>query len=109
MAKKSPDKDAVESNPFEAFQPAQFGSMVGMTQAWVDTMGAMNTEVMSFVAARLHEDIQTQQAMMQAKDLKEMQHIQADFFQKAVEQYQEETGKLVEMGSAILTPDKEKT
>lgn len=109
MARKPPDKSADNSNPFEALQPAQFGSMVGMTQAWVDAMGAMNAEVMSFVAARLGEDVQTQQAMMQAKDLQDMQHIQAQFFQKAIEQYQAETGKLVEMGSAFFTPKPDET
>jgi hypothetical protein len=109
MARKPPNKSAEQSNPFDAFQPAQFGSMVGMTQAWIDAMGALNAEVMTFVAARLSEDVHTQHAMMQAKDLKDIQHIQAEFFQKAIDQYQAETGKLVEMGSSILAAKTDET
>jgi len=33
-----------------------------------------------------------------------LQHVQAQFFQKAIDQYQAETGKLVEMTNKAFTP-----
>ena len=69
--------------------------------AWMDAMTKLTTAVTSFMAERVKEDIQTQQALLQCKSLTEVQHVQAEFVQKAVAQYQAETGKLIEVTTQL--------
>lgn len=68
-----------------------------MNTAWIETMTAMGTELASFVAERFKEDIELQQALLRCKSLADVPHVQAAFLQKALDQYQVETGKLIEM------------
>ena len=96
--KSKPEKTQTSEtagNPFAKLQEAGFGSLAGMGSAWMETMSGMGAEVMNFMAERLKEDVKTQQEILQCKNLGELQHIQAKFAQKAITQYQEETGKLV--------------
>lgn len=80
-------------------QEAGFGNMVGMSSAWIETMGDMGAEVAGFIADRIREDVKTQHEMLHCKNIAELQTIQTEFVQKALDQYQTETGKLVEMGT----------
>lgn len=68
---------------------------------WFENIADLGTEITSFVAERIKEDVQTQHAMLHCKSLSEIQHVQAEFLQKAFEQYQAETGKLIEMSSEL--------
>ncbi|MEO0914420.1 MAG: phasin family protein [Pseudomonadota bacterium] len=86
----------------EAFQKLGFGPMNPMGTAWIETMGEMGSELVSFVADRVKEDVKTQQEVLHCKDIAELQRIQTEFFQKAFEQYTAETGKIVEIGSHLL-------
>lgn len=71
------------------------------SQVWIDNMTRISSEIASFMAERISEDIQTQQALMQCRTLSDVQHVQAAFLQKAMAQYQAETGKLIEMTSQL--------
>ncbi|WP_322892807.1 MULTISPECIES: phasin family protein [unclassified Yoonia] len=71
------------------------------SKIWMDNMARMTGEIATFVTARIKEDVQTRQALMQCKTLSEVQHVQAAFMQKAVAQYQAETGKLIEMTTKL--------
>jgi hypothetical protein len=62
----------------------------------------MSAEVAQFVTERIKEDVKTQHEMLQCKKIGELQHIQVQFMQKAMDQYHAETGKLVEMGTNFL-------
>jgi hypothetical protein len=88
-------------------QEAGFGKMVGMSVAWMETLSNMSAEMIGFAADRIKEDVKTQHDILQCKNVAELQHVQAQFMQKAMDQYQEETGKLVEMSSKVLTPNEE--
>lgn len=79
-------------------------SMEGAGAVWLKTMSSMGSEVMSFTTNRLHEDIKTRHDLLQAKGISEIQEIQAQFFQKAMEDYSAQTAKLLGMGKS-LTPD----
>lgn len=105
--KRSIRKDA-STNALAELQQAGFGNLMVMGTAWMEAVGGMGAEVSSFVANRIQEDVKTQQKMLQCKDMSELQQIQAEFFQKAVDQYQAETGKLVELGAAAFAAGNKK-
>lgn len=83
-------------------QSAGFGSAAQFGTEWVEAMSDLGSEVLSFVSDRVKEDVNTQHALLHAKDIGEVQNIQAEFLQKAVDQYTSETGKLVEMSKELL-------
>lgn len=103
MANKTEKQSATANEaPLAAltqFQESGFGNMVGMSRAWMETFSEMGAEVAGFVADRIKEDVKTQHEMMHCKNVSELQHIQAEFIQRTLDQYQAETGKLVEMGT----------
>ena len=108
MTKKSEtDTQAPTDAPMAAvtqLQEAGFANMMGMGTAWLETIGEMSAEVVSFVADRIKEDVKTQHEILNCKNVSELQHVQAQFFQKALDQYQAETGKLVEMTNKAFSP-----
>ena len=91
-------------NILSQLQNAGFGSMMGMNTAWMEALSDMSAEVAGFVAERIKEDTKTQHEIMQCKNATDLQHVQAQFVQKAMDQYHEETGKLVEMGTKAFMP-----
>lgn len=102
---KSETEMSLDPNVFgmmKDLQSAGFGSMTMMGTAWVEAMSDLGSEVLSFVADRVKEDVQTQHEVLHAKDVNELQHIQAKFIQKAVDQYKDETGKIVTLSQSAL-------
>lgn len=114
MAKKSQTSSSTSeapSNPSDQFahlQEAGLGNLMEMSTAWVEAISDMNAEVAGFVAERIKEDVKTQQEILQCSDVADLQHIQAQFIQKAMDQYQSETGKLVEMSTQAFAQKSEK-
>ncbi len=90
-------------DPITDIQQEGLSNMLGLSQAWMEMMSDMGAEVMNFVAERVKEDVKTQHQVLHCKDVKELQHIQYQFIQTAIDQYQAETGKLVEMGSGMMS------
>jgi len=111
MAKKETSRGPEGSdNPFAPLlqlQEAGLGNIMGANAAWLESIGDMGAEVASFMAERIKEDVKTQHAIMHCKDVAEVQNIQTSFMRKAVEQYQAETGKLVQMGMTAFKTDDE--
>lgn len=104
----TPKKDDAPLAAIAQLQGAGFGNMVWLGTAWFETIGDLSAEVLSFVADRVKEDVKVQHQIMHCKNPSELQHVQSQFLQKAIEQYQAETGKLVEMGSKVFTPPSDK-
>ncbi|WP_299692155.1 phasin family protein [uncultured Tateyamaria sp.] len=109
MAGKSPSDDtkSTPDAPLSAItqlQEAGLGSMVGMGTAWLEAVSDMSAEVAHFIAERIKEDVKTQHEILHCKNVADLQSIQAEFIQTAVDQYQAETGKLVEMGTKAFAP-----
>jgi hypothetical protein len=107
MAEKSKTtSESYADNPAIAairdMQGAGFASASTMGSAWLEAMSDLGSEVLSFVADRVKEDVKTQHQVLHAKSLAEVQHIQAEFVQKAVDQYSAETGKIVELGKVAM-------
>lgn len=102
MSERSkPSTQNSPSNPVEHLQNAGLGDVMGMGEIWMETFSEMGAEVVSFVAERIKEDVKTQQDLLSCKTVEDMAHVQAQFVQKAVDQYQEETGKLVEISRQL--------
>lgn len=97
-----PDPANAAISAMSELQKTGFGSLAWMGTAWLENLSDVGAEVMEFVAERVREDVKTQHELLHAKDVAEMQHIQAQFMQKAVDQYAAESGKLVEMSSELL-------
>lgn len=112
MATKS--KSGTEETPtamteaLSKLQQAGFTNMMGMGTAWTEAVSDLGAEVVSFVAERIKEDVKAQQEILHCKSVAELQNIQARFFQKALDQYQDETGKLFKMGASVFAADTEK-
>lgn len=102
-AKRSAQATGAEAASDAAtLQAYGFTATAGMGTAWVELLSDMGSEVLSFVADRVKEDVKTQHRMLHCKDMSELQQIQADFVHTAIEQYREETGRLVEMSQDFL-------
>lgn len=104
MANKSTSEDKTPTteaplNTIAQLQEAGLGNMMGMGTAWIEAVSEMSAEVAQFVAERIKEDVKTQHEILHCKNVADLQHIQAQFLQKAADQYQAETGKLVQMGT----------
>lgn len=93
-----PMPDAID--PLLAFKP--LAPAVWMGTAWFESMAELGNEITSFVAERIKEDVQTQRALLHCKTVPEVQHLQAKFLQKAFDQYQTETGKLIEITGKMV-------
>ena len=113
MADKSPTQDKTSTSadaPFNAItqlQEAGLGSMMGIGTAWVEAISDMNAEVAQFVAERIKDDVKTQHQILHCQNVADLQHIQAQFIKRAMDQYQAETGKLVEMGTNAFATKKD--
>lgn len=59
----------------------------------------MGAEMLDFYTTRVKEDVELQHKLLHCRDLKEMQQVQGEFLQHAIDRYTEETGKLIEMGA----------
>ncbi|MWD27368.1 phasin family protein [Aquicoccus sp. SCR17] len=67
---------------------------------WLD----IGSELQDFIAERIREDVKTQHRILHCHTPAALQHIQAEFLQKALDDYAAETGKLVELGNRLMTP-----
>jgi hypothetical protein len=59
------------------------------------------------VSDRVAKDVDFQQRMLQAKSPQDVQKIQTEFLQAAVEDYTRETGKMVELSRKVFAPDED--
>jgi hypothetical protein len=66
------------------------------------TLQALGKEWTQFVGARLHEDSQLLQALGECRELPSMQRAYAQFFEKALSQYEEETQRLMRIAQGAV-------
>jgi DNA-binding transcriptional regulator GbsR (MarR family) len=87
------------SSLIEAMQGTNTNMTAGFGPEWFEAMSNVGHEMLTFMSERIKQDIQTQQELLQAKGIAEIQQIQAEFLKKAQEDYATEMAKLVEMGT----------
>lgn len=106
-AKKLDTTSSLEpERPFQLLTDAQtagLGSLSWLGAKWLENLGDVGAEWLSFVAARVREDVKTQHELLHAKTIGEVQHIQAQFLRTAMDDYRQETGKIVELCSNAMT------
>ncbi len=90
------------ANAMAELQKMGFGSLSWMGTDWMETMSDLSSEWLQFVSDRVKQDVKTQHRILHAKDLGEVQKIQMQFMQEAVDQYTAETGKLIDMNNAFF-------
>lgn len=100
MTKDDKTKDAMApmTNLIEAMQEASTKMMPALGPEWTETMNSIGTEMLTFMSERIKQDLQTQQDLLQAKGIAEIQQIHADFIKKTMEDYTSEMTKLMGMG-----------
>ncbi|WP_088631548.1 hypothetical protein [Phaeobacter sp. 22II1-1F12B] len=69
-------------------------------ETWLD----IGSELQDFVAERIREDVLTQHRILHSHTPGELKHIQAEYVQKAMDDYAAKTGRLVELGNKLMTP-----
>lgn len=89
------------------WQAAGLGALNWFGASTIERMADMGAEWMSFVAGRVREDVALQHALLHARTLADVQHVQMVFLQKALDQYSAETGKMVELSSRLFEPAEE--
>lgn len=76
-------------------------AMVKANEAMLQGLVAMQRELMEFGNARLRQDLETQEVLSHCSDLQEAYRVQAEFAQKAMQHYAQETAKLIELSTKI--------
>lgn len=89
-------------------QTAGLGSLAWLGTKWVETMSDVGAEWLSFVAERVKQDVKTQHELLHAKSFEHVRTIQAQFLQQAMDDYRNETGKIVEFCSNTMAEIREK-
>ena len=101
MAEKPQDAapDTPTLDPVAALQPLT--PAFSMSTAWLENLSGLCSELASFAAERLRDDVKTQHAILHCKSFAELQHVQAQFLQRMLDQYAAETGRLAEIGTEM--------
>lgn len=91
--------------------PSDFFDMSGLngadmagrlSSALMDLMGKSGAEFVAFVNTRLQEDAKAQQALMSCQSTQELSALQAEYVRNALEQYTEETGRMIRLSHAAM-------
>lgn len=115
MAKKKQDTsltaDAFASGEelVQQMEQVALGPLRWLGTNWIEAMAELNSEVVSFVAERIKEDVKTQHKILHCKNAAEVREAQLEFLEKAYAQYTEETGKLIKMSIDALPDGKSDT
>ena len=84
MPEKTKAKAAPASAPMQELQDAGLGSLTWMGTAWAEAMSDIGSELMSFLAERIQEDVKTQHKILHCKSLTELQEVQTAFLDTAM-------------------------
>ena len=91
----------------DQWQQAGLSAMNWMGAGWLERMSDLGSEWMTFLSERVAEDVKFQHALLHASSPTELHQLQADFVQKAIDQYTAETGKMIELTGKLFTPPTE--
>ncbi len=78
------------------------GNMAEMNAAFIESFGDMSAQMAKFFAQRIEEDVKVQHELLHCKSIQEVQHIQMQFFENAFKQYQENSAKMMDIGTHAL-------
>jgi len=87
---------------FATMQKSGFAPMAWLGPQMLEKCSDMSSELAQFVATRITEDVNLQHQILHCRDLTKLHRIQAEFFQKAIDQYVAESGKITQIGTEML-------
>lgn len=105
-SRQTPETAATVADAIAQMQRYGLQSMNWMGADWVEKMSDLGSEALSFLSKRVQEDVDLQHKLLHCRDIKEMQHLQAEFLQKAINQYNDEAGKIMAMNTSAFGADR---
>lgn len=96
--------DTVTASQQEALQALEAGG-----HAMFDGLSRVQREVADFVAARIRQDLETQQAMLRCRTMDDVRDVQARFLKTAMDQYSAEAQRLMRLGGEVVTKTLERS
>ena len=91
---RSPDRDFRLQWSIEPF------AGTAMVDAWLD----VGSEIQSFYADRIREDVSAQHRILHCRTPAELAEIQADFWRRAVTDYRAHAGRMTELAERLWFP-----
>lgn len=96
------DAAQVMADLMAQYQKMGVNAMSLMGGDWMERMSDMGAEMLKFYTQRVQEDVELYHKLLHCKSLGEMQELQGEFLQRAINRYTEETGKIIEMGKTAF-------
>ena len=78
------------------------------TLAVVEGVSRTQWEIADFLARRIREDLDTQQALMRCRSFDELADVQTKFLRTAVDEYGDEASRLLKLGGELAVRTLEK-
>lgn len=88
--------DAVTAGQQEAIETIESAS-----QAVIDVFTRARAEISDFVAERIRQDLDTQQAFLRCRNFDEVRDVQVQYLRTALDQYGGEVARLVRLGGEV--------
>lgn len=76
--------------------------MQAANSAILEAMGKSGAEFADFFSGRIEQDLAFQRQVAECRDVAELSALQNAFMQKAMSDYSDETGKMVEIGMEAM-------
>lgn len=97
------------SSPDPGAQIASVAALNGATveiftqvcQAYAVGMATLNSEVMSFVNARVNQDVELGQALCRCGNWSDAMDLQQDWMRQATQEYLDEAGRFIDLASQV--------
>ena len=90
--------DTVTATQQEAIETIELAS-----QAMLEMFSIARVEIADFVAERIRQDLDAQQAFLRCRSLDEVRDLQVQFVRTALDQYGGEAAKLMRLGGEVAT------
>ena len=106
-AEATADTDAIESlqdrliDTVTVSQQEALETIESASSAVFEALSRAQAEISDFVAERIRQDLDTQQAFLRCRSLDEVRDVQFNFLRTALDQYGGEAAKLVRLGGEV--------
>jgi Phasin protein len=86
-----------------ATQQEAIDTIESASQAMLEMFSIARVEITDFVAERIRQDLDVQQAFLRCRSLDEVRDVQVQFVRTALDQYGGEAAKLMRLGGEVAT------
>ena len=86
-----------------ATQQEAIDTIESASQAMFEMFSMARVEISDFVAERIRQDLDAQQAFLRCRSLDEVRDVQVQFVRTALDQYGGEAAKLMRLGGEVAT------